>query len=190
MWPTTSLFLVLCIVDQSKVCSFQYGTRLLRVTTTDGADRKDRRRITCIAAVKKENKLPLPGTVQPTIESSSPMTVDEMITDKDVISFMQNGHLLKRGLLPPQLLTDEVIPGLLEVYDDPRNQLKAWKKLLRIHLNIKEPKDDITVAECQQMLNEVEKEFIPCVQLYNLWYQNDNVRTLALSSELGEGMMS
>ena len=191
MWPTTSLLLVLSIVDQSKVCSFPYGTRLLRVTTTDGIDRNDRRRITCMAAIKKENKLPpVPETVQPTIGSSSPMTVDEMITDKDVISFMHNGHLLTRGLLPPQLLTDEVIPGLLEVYDDPRNQLKAWKQLLRLHLNIKEPKDDITVAECQQMLNEVEKEFIPCVQLYNLWYQNDNVRTLALSSELGEGMMS
>ena len=116
------------------------------------------------------------------------MTVDEMITDKDVISFMRNGHLVTRGLLPPQLLTDEVIPGLLEVYNDPNNQLKAYKHNVRIYLDINEPKDDISVAECQQMLEEVEKDYIPFLQISNLWYQNDNVRTLALSSELGEGM--
>ena len=116
------------------------------------------------------------------------MTVDEMITDKDVISFMRNGHLVTRGLLPPQLLTDEVIPGLLEVYNDPKNQIKAWKRKLRIHLNIQEPNDGITVAECQHMLEGVEKDDIPFVQLFNLWYQNDGVRSLALSSELGEGV--
>ena len=180
MWPSASVLLLLCILDRSKVLSFQCS----RLSATSVGSRRD--------AVKKKSKLvediPVPTTVLPTIEPPTTMTVDEMITDKDVISFMRNGHLVTRGLLPPQLLTDEVIPGVLEVYNDPKNQIKAWKRKLRIHLNIQEPNDDITVAECQHMLEGVEKDDIPFVQLFNLWYQNDGVRSLALSSELGEGV--
>ena len=97
---------------------------------------------------------------------------------------MRDGHLLKRGLINPGLITDSVAPSLLQLYD--QNILTAWKHKLKLNLGMdSEAAKDLTVADCEKLLENIDKEEIPFMQLFNLWYASDDVRTLALSTELG-----
>lgn len=106
-----------------------------------------------------------------------------LVTDKDVIAFMRDGHIVTRGLIDPSVIREEVQPGIMELYN--ANSLTAWKHKLRVHLNIVSPPPEITVEDCERMLKDVDSEDIPFLQLFNLWYQSDAARTLALSPDLG-----
>ena len=116
--------------------------------------------------------------------SDGQMSEETLLTDKELLQFMRDGHLLKRGLINPGLITDTVAPSLLQLFD--KNILTAWKHKLKINLGLdSDATKDFTVAECEKLLAGVDKEDIPFMQLFNLWYASDDVRSLALSSELG-----
>jgi hypothetical protein len=112
------------------------------------------------------------------------MSEETLLTDKELLHFMRDGHLLKRGLINPGLITDTVAPSLLQLFD--KNILTAWKHKLKINLGLdSDTTKDYTVPQCEKLLASVDKEDIPFMQLFNLWYASDDVRSLALSSELG-----
>ena len=107
-----------------------------------------------------------------------------LLSDKELLQFMRDGHLLKRGLINPGLITETVAPSLLQLYN--QNILTAWKHKLKINLGLDmETTKDYTVPQCEKLLEDVDKEEIPFMQLFNLWYASDDVRSLALSTELG-----
>ena len=117
-------------------------------------------------------------------EVDSAMSDEFLLSDKEILQFMRDGHLLKRGLINQGLITDTVAPSLLQLYD--QNILTAWKHKLKLNLGMDYEADkDLTVADCEKLLENVDKEEIPFMQLFNLWYASDDVRTLALSTELG-----
>ena len=123
------------------------------------------------------------GALQCT-DGSSTMSDEFLLSDKEMLQFMRDGHLLKRGLINPGLITDSVAPSLLQLYD--QNILTAWKHKLKLNLGMdSEAAKDLTVADCEKLLENIDKEEIPFMQLFNLWYASDDVRTLALSTELG-----
>lgn len=123
------------------------------------------------------------GALQCT-DGSSTMSDEFLLNDKEMLQFMRDGHLLKRGLINPGLITDSVAPSLLQLYD--QNILTAWKHKLKLNLGMdSEAAKDLTVADCEKLLENIDKEEIPFMQLFNLWYASDDVRTLALSNELG-----
>jgi hypothetical protein len=112
------------------------------------------------------------------------MTPETVLSDKEKLRFMRDGHLLKRGLINPGLITDTVAPSLMQLFN--QNILTAWKHKLKINLGMdSDATKDLTVAECERLLEGVDKEDIPFMQLFNMWYASDDVRSLALSSELG-----
>lgn len=112
------------------------------------------------------------------------MSPETLLTDKELLQFMRDGHLLKRGLINPSLITDTVAPSLLQLFE--KNILTAWKHKLKINLGLdSDATKKFTVSECEKLLAGVDKEDIPFMQLFNLWYASDDVRSLALSSELG-----
>jgi hypothetical protein len=112
------------------------------------------------------------------------MTPETVLSDKEKLRFMRDGHLLKRGLINPGLITDTVAPSLMQLFN--QNILTAWKHKLKINLGMdSEATKELTVAECEKLLEGVDKEDIPFMQLFNMWYASDDVRSLALSSELG-----
>lgn len=112
------------------------------------------------------------------------MTPEIVLSDKEKLRFMRDGHLLKRGLINPGLITDTVAPSLMQLFN--KNILTAWKHKLKINLGLdSDATKDFTVAECEKLLEGVDKEDIPFMQLFNMWYASDDVRSLALSSELG-----
>lgn len=112
------------------------------------------------------------------------MSPETLLTDKELLQFMRDGHLLKRGLINPSLITDTVAPSLLQLFE--KNILTAWKHKLKINLGLdSDATKEFTVSECEKLLAGVDKEDIPFMQLFNLWYASDDVRSLALSSELG-----
>lgn len=112
------------------------------------------------------------------------MTPETVLSDKEKLRFMRDGHLLKRGLINPGLITDTVAPSLMQLFN--QNILTAWKHKLKINLGLdSDATKDLTVAECEKLLEGVDKEDIPFMQLFNMWYASDDVRSLALSSELG-----
>ena len=112
------------------------------------------------------------------------MSPETLLTDKELLQFMRDGHLLKRGLINPSLITDTVAPSLLQLFE--KNILTAWKHKLKINLGLdSDATKEFTVSECEKLLSGVDKEDIPFMQLFNLWYASDDVRSLALSSELG-----
>lgn len=97
---------------------------------------------------------------------------------------MRDGHLLKRGLINSGLITDTVAPSLMQLFN--QNILTAWRHKLKIILGMdSDSTKDLTASECETLLAETDKEEIPFMQLFNLWYASDDVRTLALSTELG-----
>lgn len=112
------------------------------------------------------------------------MSPETLLTDKELLQFMRDGHLLKRGLINPGLISDTVAPSLLQLFE--KNILTAWKHKLKINLGLdSDATKEFTVSECEKLLAGVDKEDIPFMQLFNLWYASDDVRSLALSSELG-----
>ena len=112
------------------------------------------------------------------------MSPETLLTDKELLQFMRDGHLLKRGLINPSLITDTVAPSLLQLFE--KNILTAWKHKLKLNLGLdSDATKEFTVSECEKLLSGVDKEDIPFMQLFNLWYASDDVRSLALSSELG-----
>ena len=116
--------------------------------------------------------------------SHAEMTPETVLSDKEKLRFMRDGHLLKRGLINPGLITDTVAPSLMKLFN--QNILTAWKHKLKINLGLdSDATKELTVAECEKLLEGVDKEDIPFMQLFNMWYASDDVRSLALSSELG-----
>jgi ectoine hydroxylase-related dioxygenase (phytanoyl-CoA dioxygenase family) len=73
----------------------------------------------------------------------------------------------------------------MQLFD--QNILTAWKHKLKINLGLEtEETEGLTVSECEKLLSDVDKEDIPFMQLFNMWYASDDVRSLALSTELGQ----
>lgn len=118
------------------------------------------------------------------VKCNTEMSPDSLLTDKEILLFMRDGHLLKRGLINSGLITDTVAPSLMQLFN--QNILTAWRHKLKIILGMdSDSTKDLTASECETLLAETDKEEIPFMQLFNLWYASDDVRTLALSTELG-----
>ena len=143
--------------------------------------------VSLVAAVNCFSSRITPNSVRSTIARQcceNVMNPEFELSDKEMLQFMRDGHLLKRGLINPGLITDTVAPSLYKLYD--QNVLTAWKHKLKINLGLdSDTTKDYTVPQCEKLLEEVDKEDIPFMQLFNMWYQSDDVRSLALSTELG-----
>ena len=104
------------------------------------------------------------------------------ISDKEVIYFMRNGHLVKRNLLNPTLLSS-ILPTVKQLYE--QNSITAWNHKVKVTFG-KDAPDNLTVEECQQKLEGVDKADIPFMQLFNLWYSSEDIRNFVLSPVLGK----
>ena len=140
-----------------------------------------------IAAVNcytQHGLLPTARLKSTAVQCNADMSSTSLLTDKEILSFMRDGHLLKRGLINSGLITDTVSPSLMQLYN--QNILTAWRHKLKIILGMdSDSTKELTVSDCELLLADTDKEEIPFMQLFNLWYASDDVRTLALSTELG-----
>ena len=102
-------------------------------------------------------------------------------SDKDVISFMRDGHLFKKDMFTSSsllLLRSEVETFLQS------NQLEALRHKVQVSLG-EEEVESLTQEECEEMLASVGGEYIPFLQLFNLWRGLPAAKRVACSAELG-----
>lgn len=80
------------------------------------------------------------------------MSSEFLLNDKEILSFMRDGHILKRGLINADLISKTVAPSLMQLYN--QNILTAYKHKLNINLGMStEECEDVDIDQCQELLS-------------------------------------
>lgn len=115
-------------------------------------------------------------------QCASQAIADEGVTDAQVISFMRDGHLFARRLIPASLV-NTLLPHVEEYISC--NKLEALKHKVQVTLGV-EDVTQLSVEQCETMLAEVDASYIPFLQLFNAWKSVPSARAIALNAQLGE----
>lgn len=106
----------------------------------------------------------------------------ETIKDKDIIHFMQKGHLYKS-----QIISSASLQALLPAAEAflSENLLVTLKHKVEVTLGV-EDTSKLTLQECQEMLSTVDSTYIPFLQLFNVWRKVPAARAVSINQNLGK----
>jgi hypothetical protein len=114
-------------------------------------------------------------------DTPSPLQSSFSLSDKEVISFMQLGHLFAGKMLRADLINDRLSDELNSIFQADR--IEAYRHELLVTGSATE--EEIAALSVDQLQERMTSDAFPFMQLFNLWRKSSIVRSLALHPDLG-----
>lgn len=111
-----------------------------------------------------------------------------IISDKDCLNFMRNGHIFLPGVVDKRNIPviENLRNDIAEIFTtDNEIKLAAYRHKARVSLG-RLDSDSMSLEECEKELSKIDSEDIPFMQVFNIWRNSQSARNIALSPILGK----
>ena len=193
MLPFLPLLLVLLLGCRHIVyCwrgTFRLYARSSRVGKIDIANRVEKKEVLDTASILQNTRKLMNLSSAKRAKDKDKLLLRDTLEDREILSFVRNGHLFLPQLLNPTIINDRLRPACLGFEKSRGSVLSAYRHKVKVQLDYKGNVDKLSLKECKALLKEagiIDSNLIPFLQFFNLWRNDDDISKVALSKELGK----